>query len=171
MSLRIEKEGVVSTVPGDVHETHEQTVTRPCGNPTEAVRSDLIPPPNFRSAAVGTHKVDHLFVSDRPSPNIRDLARHPGSLADLSMVTQEDWIRPRVDAANDVSATAAVTASSAPVADRQTATSHLRGYALAGAFHLAHATPRQPPLAEETSPTARFVSVPCPGGLIINQPP
>src|ERR1700728_4755647 len=81
-SLRVKEERVVAAVPGNVHEAHEKAVGGSRGDPTEAVRPNLIPPSGSRVAAVGMHKVDHLVIGYRPPPGIGDFVGHGSSLAE-----------------------------------------------------------------------------------------
>jgi len=60
--LRVEKEGVVSAVPGDVHEADDCPVARSGGDPAETVRADLIPPALYGPSAVRANQVHHLGI-------------------------------------------------------------------------------------------------------------
>ncbi len=59
--LRVEQEGVVSTVPGDVHEADDYPI-RSGRDPTETVCAYLIPPALRNPSAVRAYEPDHLGV-------------------------------------------------------------------------------------------------------------
>ena len=50
--LRVEQEGMVAAVPGDVHETDKRTAVVPRSQPSEAVSRDAVPPPGPSCSAM-----------------------------------------------------------------------------------------------------------------------
>jgi hypothetical protein len=78
--LRVEEEGVVTAIPGDVDEAKERVVPSAGCDPAEAVLTDLIPPPPDRTTAVRPHEIDHLSIADVATPLIGDLVCHLSSV-------------------------------------------------------------------------------------------
>ncbi len=66
--LRVDQERVVTAVPRNVHEPDERSVDGPRGHPAEAVRTDSVPPPRLRCAAVGSREGDELVVGYLGAP-------------------------------------------------------------------------------------------------------
>jgi hypothetical protein len=60
--FRVEQEGVVSAVPGDVHEADDCPISRSGRDPTETVRAYLIPPALYRPSTVRTYEANQLGI-------------------------------------------------------------------------------------------------------------
>ena len=65
--LRVEQECVIASVPDDVDEPDQEPVAVAGTDPAETVRTDPIPPPDGRVAAVRADEVGHLLVRHAPS--------------------------------------------------------------------------------------------------------
>ena len=60
--LWVKKECVISAIPSDVGETNEETIGGSSHDPTQTVRSDLIPPSRCCISTVGLNEIHHLVV-------------------------------------------------------------------------------------------------------------
>ena len=73
--LRVDQEGMVAAVSGDVHEAHEPPIALTGRHPAEAVRSDAIPPTHRRPASVGPGQIDKLVVTDLRAPRKEEIRK------------------------------------------------------------------------------------------------
>ncbi len=87
--FRVDKERVITPVPGDVDESDQEPIVVAGADPAETVRPDSGPPPGTRVAAVRRDEIDHLGVGNRFPPGIGDHIRHISSLPDIGRAANQ----------------------------------------------------------------------------------
>jgi hypothetical protein len=80
--LRVEQEGVVTSVPRNVDETDRGAVGRSSGNPAETVWPDLLPPAWRRITAIGCSERYQLLIGENAAPAVLDLRNHGSMVAE-----------------------------------------------------------------------------------------
>jgi hypothetical protein len=76
-NLRVDEESVIASVPRDVDKAGCSAVAEASYHPSEAGRTDSVPPADLRAAAIGLGESDEFLIRDIAAPAVFEVRGHP----------------------------------------------------------------------------------------------